>query len=74
MENTKQSKKQPGTQEAPEADPKDNNKVYKTLQENLVSDQEENYKKSSNRARTVYPRSKSMPVIDIIYTSNDQVT
>ena len=49
-------------------------KVFKQLQGNQEVDYDKNYKKSFNRARIIYPSSKSMPAINIMYINADQFT
>ena len=47
-------------------------KVFKQLQDNQEADYNKNYKKSFNRDRIIYPSSKSMHAINIMYTNADQ--
>ena len=49
-------------------------KVLKQLQDNQEAYYDENYKKSFNRDRKIYPSSKSMPAINIMYANADQFT
>ena len=80
MKSTMQSKKRVATQEAPEASPtkrlqqSHGKKVFRQLQYNREADYDKNYKKSFNRDRIINPSSKSMPVINIMYTNADQFT
>ena len=80
MESTRQSKKWSATQEVPEVDPSNRlllshrKKVFKQLQDNQEVDYDKNYEKSFNRDRIIYPSSKSMPAINIMYTNADQFT
>ena len=46
-------------------------KVLKLLQDNQEADYED-YKKSCNRDRIIYPLSKSMPAINIMYANTNQ--
>ena len=80
MESTRQSKKRAAVQEIPQADPSDrlqlshSKKVFKQLQDNQETDYDKIYKKSFNRDRIIYPSSKSMPAINIMYTNADLFT
>ena len=80
MESTRQSKKRARTQEVPEAHPSDRlqlshgKKVFEQLQDNQEADFDKNYKKSFNSDRIIYPSSKSMPAINIMYTNANQFT
>ena len=80
MESSKQSKKRAATQEVPETDPSNRlllshgKKVFKQLQDNQEVDYDKNYKKSFKRDYIIYPSSKSMPAINIMYTNADQFT
>ena len=80
MESTRYSKKRAVSQEASEAEPSDRlqlshgKKVLKQLQDNQEAYYDENYKKSFNRDRKIYPSSKSMPAINIMYANADQFT
>ena len=47
-------------------------KVLKLLQDNQEADYDKNYKKSCNRDRIIYPSSKSMPAINIMYANTNQ--
>ena len=75
MESTGQPKKRAATQEVPEDDPSDRLqlshgiKVFKQLQDNQEADYDKNHQKSFNRDRIIYPLSKSMPAINIMYTN-----
>ena len=66
------------TQEVPEVDPNNrlqvshSKKVFKQLQDNQEGNYDKNYKKSFNRDGIIYPSSKSMPAINIMYTNPDQ--
>ena len=49
-------------------------KVFKQLHNNQEADYDKNYKKLFNSDRVMYPWSKSIPAINIIYTNADQFT
>ena len=44
------------------------------MQDNQEADHDKNYKKSFNRDRIIYPLSKSMPAINIMYTNANLFT
>ena len=72
--------KRAATQEVHEADPSDRfqlshgKKVFKQLQDDQDANYDKNYKKQFNRDRIIYPSSKSMLAINIMYTNADQFT
>ena len=73
-------KKLAATQEVPEADTSNRlelshgKKVFKQLQNIEEADRDKNSKKSLNRDRMIYPLSKFIPAINIMYNNADQVT